>query len=159
METKPKAKQRPKSSPKKTATYELRIVKVGRVCEASEVCIKHPEGVLPLLDTIRNHVQEHFVCFTLDGAGHILNTRVITIGLLNHSLVHPREVFVGAITDHAASVIVAHNHPSGSLDVSSQDIAITTQLKEAGGIIGIQLLDHVIVTSTGHLSMREMGMV
>jgi DNA repair protein RadC len=81
------------------------------------------------------------------------------MGLLNHSLVHPREVFADAITDRAASIICIHNHPSGSLEPSSQDIAITNQLKEAGSLIGIQLIDHIIVSKNGHVSMREQGLL
>lgn len=123
------------------------------------VKITRPDDIIPELSDIRTKPQEHFVCITMNGAGEVLGNRIITIGLLNHSLVHPREVFCDAITDRAASIIVAHNHPSGSLEPSAQDIAITTQLKEAGALIGIQLLDHLIVTKTGHLSMRERGLV
>lgn len=116
-----------------------------------------PEDILPLVAHLRDRRQEHFCCITLNGAGEVLANRIVTVGLLNHSLVHPREVFADAITDRAASVICVHNHPSGSLEPSPQDIAITAQLKEAGALVGIQLLDHVIVTRSGHLSMRERG--
>ena len=121
--------------------------------------VTRPEDILPLVAHLREKRQEHFVCIALNGAGEVLGNRVITVGLLNHSLVHPREVFADAITDRAASVICVHNHPSGSLEPSSQDIAITTQLKEAGSILGIQLIDHIIVTRSGHVSMRERGLV
>jgi DNA repair protein RadC len=121
--------------------------------------VTRPEDILPLIAHLRDKRQEHFCCITLNGAGEVLGNRIITIGLLNHSLVHPREVFADAIMDRAASIICVHNHPSGSLEPSSQDIAITAQLKEAGSLIGIQLIDHVIVTKTGHLSMRERGLV
>jgi DNA repair protein RadC len=121
--------------------------------------VTRPEDILPLVAYLREKRQEHFVCIALNGAGEVLGNRIITVGLLNHSLVHPREVFADAITDRAASVICVHNHPSGSLEPSSQDIAITTQLKEAGSILGIQLIDHIIVTRTGHVSMKERGLV
>ncbi|HEX3002118.1 MAG TPA: DNA repair protein RadC [Methanoregula sp.] len=121
--------------------------------------VTKPDDVLPLITHIRDKRQEYFCCITLNGAGEVLGNRIITVGLLNHSLVHPREVFADAITDRAASIICVHNHPSGSLEPSSQDIAITTQLKEAGSLVGIQLIDHVIVTKTGHLSMRERGLI
>src|SRR5208337_1843121 len=88
--------------------------------------VTKPEDILPLVAHLRDKRQEHFTCITLNGAGEVLGNRVIT--------------------DRAASVICVHNHPSGSLEPSSQDIAITTQLKEAGSLIGIQLVDHVIVT-------------
>lgn len=121
--------------------------------------VTSPADVLPLLGDLGTRKQEHFVCITLNGAGEVLGNRVVTVGLLNHSLVHPREVFSDAITDRAASVICVHNHPSGSLEPSSQDIAITAQLKEAGALIGIPLIDHIIVSRNGHLSMRERGLV
>jgi DNA repair protein RadC len=121
--------------------------------------VTKPEDILPLVAHLREKRQEHFVCITLNGAGEVLGNRTITVGLLNHSLVHPREVFADAITDRAASIICVHNHPSGSLEPSPQDIAITTQLREAGALVGIQLIDHVIVTRSGHLSMRERGLV
>ena len=119
--------------------------------------ISTPEDILPLVEDIRGQRQEHFICITLNGAGEVLARRTITIGLLNHSLVHPREVFSDAITDRAASVICAHNHPSGSLDPSPQDIAITGQLRDAGSTLGIQLLDHIIVTKSGFISLKEKG--
>jgi DNA repair protein RadC len=119
--------------------------------------VTKPEDVLPLIKNLRDKRQEHFVCITLNGAGEVLGNRIVTVGLLNHSLVHPREVFADAIVDRAASVICVHNHPSGSLEPSPQDIAITTQLKEAGRLVGIQLVDHIIVTRTGHVSLRERG--
>jgi DNA repair protein RadC len=127
--------------------------------ESSVAKVTRPEDILPLVADLRDKRQEHFVCISLNGAGEVLENRTITVGLLNHSLVHPREVFADAITDRAASVICVHNHPSGSLEPSSQDIAITSQLKEAGAILGIQLTDHLIVTKTGHISMRERGLI
>jgi len=87
----------------------------------------------------------------------VIRRRVVTIGILNQSLVHPREVFAEAITDRAASVILAHNHPSGTLEPSTQDISITRQLVEAGSILGIRVLDHVIVTKKGYVSLKELG--
>ena len=121
--------------------------------------VTRPEDILPHVAHLKEKRQEHFICITLNGAGEILGNRTITVGLLNHSLVHPREVFADAITDRAASIICIHNHPSGSLEPSSQDIAITNQLKEAGSLIGIQLIDHIIVSKNGHVSMREQGLL
>jgi DNA repair protein RadC len=123
------------------------------------VKVHKPEDVLPLVGPYREKPQEHFICISLSGAGEVIRSRVVTIGILNHSLVHPREVFAGAITDRAASVICVHNHPSGSLDASPQDIAITRQLQEAGTLLGIQLLDHVIITRTGFSSLKERGLL
>ncbi|HZD43102.1 MAG TPA: JAB domain-containing protein, partial [Methanomicrobiales archaeon] len=113
----------------------------------------------PLVPDLIAKKQEYFLCITLNGAGEVIEKRTITVGLLNHSLVHPREVFADAITDRAASVILVHNHPSGSLELSSQDIAITRQLAESGSLLGIRVLDHIIVSKNGYLSMKERGLL
>jgi DNA repair protein RadC len=119
--------------------------------------VQHPADILPLVSDLNGKSQEHFVCITLNGANEVIEKRTITVGLLNHSLVHPREVFADAITDRAAAIICVHNHPSGSLEPSQQDLAITKQLQEAGEILGIRLLDHVIVSRSGYTSLRERG--
>jgi DNA repair protein RadC len=121
--------------------------------------IQKPEDVMPLVAGLGERRQEHFISITLNGAGEVIATRTVTIGILNHSLVHPREVFADAITDRAASIICVHNHPSGSLEPSPQDIAITRQLQEAGTVVGIQLIDHIIVTKNGFCSMKERGLL
>lgn len=124
-----------------------------------ETKVASPPDVLPLVSDIVNKKQEYFVCISLNGAGEVVGNRVVTVGLLNHSLVHPREVFADVITDRAASVILVHNHPSGSLEPSKEDMAITRQLVEAGSILGIKVLDHLIVSKKGHLSMKEKGLL
>lgn len=106
---------------------------------------------------LSNKQQEHFCVLTLNGASNIIKFHTITIGLLNHSLVHPREVFRIAIKDNAHSIICLHNHPSGNLNPSDADIQVTSQLKQAGDIIGITVLDHIIIAKTGLTSMRECG--
>ena len=121
--------------------------------------VTRPEDVIILLNGLEFKKQEHFICITLNGAGEVLGNRIVTVGLLNHSLVHPREVFADAITDRAASIICVHNHPSGTLEPSTQDIEVTRQLIEAGGILGIRVLDHMIVTRNGFLSMKERGLL
>jgi len=103
--------------------------------------------------------QEHFLTITLDGASHITSTRTVFIGTLNQSMVHPREVFADAIGDRAAGVIVAHNHPSGTLEASRADIQITQRLKEVGKLTGIELLDHVILSRDGYYSFSEEGLL
>jgi DNA repair protein RadC len=122
-----------------------------------EVCerpiIDSPEKVVEQLSNIRDKKQEYFVCLTLDGANRLIAKRIITIGTLTASLVHPREVFAEAITDRAASIIVAHNHPSGNLEPSQADTQITERLKIAGELLGISLVDHIVVTSRGSASI------
>ncbi len=115
--------------------------------------IDSPEKAAEQLSDIRDKKQEYFVCLTLDGANRLIAKRIITIGTLTSSLVHPREVFAEAITDRAASIIVAHNHPSGTLTPSSADSEVTQRLEEAGVVLGIKLVDHLIVSSSGHLSI------
>lgn len=122
-----------------------------------KIRVAHPQDILPLVTDIRGRRQEHFVCTTLNGAGEVIETRTITVGLLNHSLVHPREVFADAITDRAASVILIHNHPSGTLEPSREDLVVTEQIRNAGEILGIRVLDHIIVTKDGYLSLKETG--
>ena len=140
-----------------TACFEIGRRYCGKNQELRRV--SSPVDILPLVEEMRGRRQEHFICITLNGAGEVLANRTITIGLLNHSLVHPREVFAEAITDRAASVICVHNHPSGSLEPSPQDIAITNQLREAGATLGIPLLDHIIITRAGYTSLKEKGML
>ncbi len=115
--------------------------------------IDSPEKAVEQLSDIRDKRQEYFVCLTLDGANRLIAKRIITIGTLTASLVHPREVFADAIADRAASIIVAHNHPSGTLTASSADSEVTQRLEEAGVVLGIKLVDHLIVSSSGHLSI------
>ena len=115
--------------------------------------VDSPERAVDLLADIRSKKQEHFVCLTLDGANRLIAKRVVTIGTLTASLVHPREVFADAITDRAAGIIVAHNHPSGSLEISQADRDVTDRLTEAGKLLGITLIDHIIVTKDSFQSI------
>jgi len=115
------------------------------------------DDALPFIQHIADKKQEYFICMSLNGANEVIKSRVVTVGLLNSNQVHPREVFSDPIVDRAASVIVAHNHPSGNLDPSLEDIALTKRLVKAGEIIGITVLDHIIVTKRGHASLRTKG--
>lgn len=117
------------------------------VTESERPIIDSPEKAIEQLTDIGSKKQEYFVCLTLDGANRLIAKRIITIGTLTASLIHPREVFAHAITDRAASIIVAHNHPSGNLQPSQADKKITERLGEVGRILGIELVDHIIVTA------------
>jgi len=123
------------------------------------VKITGARDVLPLLNDIAARQQEHFVCISLNGANEVIEKRVVTVGLLDKSQVHPREVFADVIADRAAAVILAHNHPSGELKPSNSDLKIHEQLTEAGKILGIRILDHVIVSKRGYYSFREAGLI
>lgn len=121
------------------------------------VKIETPADVLPLIRHFADRKQEHFIATTVNGANEVLNVRVISIGLIDRSPVHPREVFADAVAERASGVIVAHNHPSGSLEPSPADIHATKQLKEAGKWVGIELLDHIIFNRLGYFSFLESG--
>ncbi len=118
-----------------------------------------PADVIPLLAHWARQPQEHFIAVTLNGANEVLHNRVITIGIANASQIHPREVFVDAIKDRACSVILAHNHPSGDLTPSEADKEVTQRLVQAGAVLGIKVLDHVIVSERGHFSFKERGLL
>jgi len=122
-----------------------------------EYKITKADDVLPLLSEIKDKKQEHFISISLNGANEVIETRIVTVGLLNQSQIHPREVFADVITDRAASVILGHNHPSGSLNPSNQDIATHKRLKEAGELLGINVLDHIIISKKGYFSFQENG--
>jgi DNA repair protein RadC len=117
--------------------------------------IDSPEKAVEQLADIRNKKQEYFVCLTLDGANRLIAKRIITIGTLTASLVHPREVFAEAITDRAASIIVAHNHPSGSIEPSKADMKVTERLQKAGSLLDIKLLDHFILSDTDYVYINS----
>jgi DNA repair protein RadC len=121
------------------------------------VKIETPADLLPHVRHFADRKQEHFLCATINGANEILNIRVVSMGLIDRSPVHPREVFADALSDRISAVIVAHNHPSGDLEPSPSDMNITSQLKDAGLIVGIELLDHIIFNRTGYFSFLEEG--
>lgn len=101
--------------------------------------------------------QENLITINLNGAGELLSSRVVSRGTIDRSLVHPREVFTNAVNEQANAVIVAHNHPSGNLKPSGEDIAVTKRLQQAGDILGIEVLDHIIFSESDYYSMLEEG--
>jgi DNA repair protein RadC len=130
---------------------------VRRRIRKDGITFEKPSDIVPLLRHYADRKQEHFLCVSLNGANEILNTRVITIGLVDRSHVHPREVFADVLVDRASAVILAHNHPSGPLEPSIEDIAVTKQISQAGKILGIAVLDHVIFNQRQYLSFVEQG--
>ena len=121
--------------------------------EQTKPIIDSAEKAVAQLDFIKNKKQEFFVLLTLDGARRLIQTHTISIGTLTAALVHPREVFAPAIEDRAASIIVAHNHPSCSLEVSVQDRQVTKLIKDVGEIMGIKLDDHIVVAGNNFVSI------
>lgn len=122
------------------------------------ILILSPKQVWEELKDIRNSKKEHFVVFYLDTRSQLIKKEIISIGILNTNLVHPREVFEPAIKNSVAQVIVAHNHPSGDTEPSEDDLKVTRRLVQAGKILGIEIIDHVIVTKDSFSSLREEGL-
>jgi len=150
---------------KLTSIHGLGLAKSSQILSAIELSkrylikqnkkIRDADDIYNELLEYKNKKQEYFIVITLDGANHIIEKRVVSIGILNRSLVHPREVFADAISDRAASIVIAHNHPSGLLEASNEDILITKRLQESAKLLGIELLDHIIVSKNGYLSMKD----
>ncbi len=118
-----------------------------------------PEDVWKELRDIRDNKKEHFVVFYLDARNQEIKREIISIGSLNANLVHPREVFEPAIKNLAAQILLAHNHPSGDPEPSDDDKVINARLVEAGKVLGIEVIDHVIVTKDHFVSFKEKGIL
>ena len=145
------------------------LAKAGQILSAFELARRHllkdtvkitvAQDILPLVADIAGKQQEYFVCISLNGANEVIEKRVVTIGLLDKTSVHPREVFADVIADRAAAVIFAHNHPSGELQPSEADLRMHEQLTEAAKILGIRVIDHMIIARKGYYSFQEAGII
>ncbi len=120
--------------------------------------ISTPADIYPLVRHYATRMQEHFLSLALNGAHEVLAITVCSIGLVNRTIVHPREVFGEAIRQRATAIIVAHNHPSGNLEPSPEDRDVTRRLRQAGELLGIKVLDHLIFCEEGYLSLLEGNM-
>jgi len=122
--------------------------------------IRSPQDVSSLvMEEIRYLQKEYFICLYLNTKNHLIGKETLSIGSLNASIVHPREVFLSAIKRSSASIICVHNHPSGDPTPSSEDVEITRRLIDAGKIIGISLLDHIIIGDGRFVSLTEQGLM
>lgn len=122
--------------------------------------INQPIGILPYLKHYTTRKSEHFIVTSLTGANEIINIRVVSIGTITNTMVHPREVFADVLIDRAASVIFAHNHPSGDVEPSTEDIQLTHRLVDAASILGIDVLDHIIFSQRdNYVSLLERGII
>ncbi len=121
--------------------------------------ITSPADALPFISHYSDRKQEHFLCLSLNGAHEVIQSRVVSMGLVNRTLVHPREIFSDPLKDRAAAVLIAHNHPSGNTEPSREDVEITRRIKNAGVILGIELLDHIIFTDNAYYSFLEEGKI
>lgn len=142
-------------------THSIPIIKIHQnshdTVESPFDFIKSPEdGLAAVAPLIAHTDREHFVVICLNTKNKIMNMEVTHIGSLNSCVVHPREIFKGAILSNAAAIVVAHNHPSQNVAPSEEDIKITQRLAEAGELIGIELLDHLIINNNNeYYSMKE----
>lgn len=131
----------------------LELAKRYLIKDSEPLC--NMQDILGRLHDIRTKQQEYVICLSLDGGQRLLAQRTITIGTLDTVIAHPREVFTDSIADRAASIIIAHNHPSGEPQPSHRDITLTQQLVAAGQLLGIPLRDHIIVTKQAYFSFRQ----
>jgi DNA repair protein RadC len=143
------------------ATQILASIELGRRISQSKLkqtyVIKSPEDAAKyMMESMRHLQKEHFVVLFLNTKHHIIEHETLSIGSLNASIVHPREVFKAAIKRSSASIICLHNHPSGDPTPSPEDIQMTRRLTEAGEIIGIELLDHIIIADDQFISLKEL---
>ncbi|MGM0433002.1 MAG: RadC family protein [Spirochaetota bacterium] len=119
--------------------------------------ITYPGDIYPIVRHYADRQQEHFLRISLNGAHEIISVEVVSIGLVNRTIVHPREVYSVPLKERATAIIVAHNHPSGQLLPSREDNEVTERLRETGRILGIEMLDHIIFTDEGYYSYLEDG--
>jgi len=140
---------------KAKASQVLSVIELTKRFSIDAPEILSAEDVWKLCADIRDSKREHFVAFYLNTQNRLIERQIISIGTLNASLVHPHEVFEPAIRLSAASIIVAHNHPSGDTEPSLDDKEVTMRLVEAGKILGIDLADHLIVSKSTHVSFKQ----
>lgn len=136
-------------------TYEIVSERKFR----TSVRLSVPEDAYSVVKRYARSKKEQFILLTLNGAHEIISVAIISIGLVNRTVVHPREVFFKAINDLATSVIICHNHPSGKVEPSPEDIELTKRLVSAGELIGIPVLDHLIISKNGYISLLKRGLL
>jgi len=149
---------------KKLSAKRINIVSLKLVKESSilykERSVRSPKDGYQLMKLfLEDKDREHFIVASLDTKNQPVSINVCHIGSLNASIVHPREVMKSAILSNAASIIVGHNHPSGNSEPSKEDIEVTRRLAEAGKIIGIDVIDHIIVGDETYISLKEKGYI
>lgn len=144
-------------------SYMTAMVQLPLVKETRKERVRSPEDVARLCVDLRELAQESFHVLALNAKNNLINRYLVSLGIADASLVHPREVFRQAIIENAVAIVVTHNHPSGEPTPSAEDIRITKQIIEAGKIVGITVQDHVIMgretdSGRGFMSMRESGL-
>lgn len=132
---------------------------VKRMKTDSEESISRAADIYKLSFNIAKKKQEHFMLITLDGASCVIRKRIIFVGTINQSIIHPREIFHHAIQDRAASIILVHNHPSGNTTPSKDDVETTSKIKRIGDLVGINVMEHLIVSPNGYFSFYKSGLI
>lgn len=141
------------------AAFELANRLEGYSEAGDKPVVKTPDDVAGVVKgRLKNKKKEHFLALLLNTRGQLIRTAEISVGSLDTSVVHPREVFKEAISASAASVIFVHNHPSGNPEASEDDIKLTKRLAETGELIGIEVLDHIIIGEKNHVSLKRQGL-
>jgi DNA repair protein RadC len=140
-----------------SAVFELGRRAYSTAAEAARPRLTRPADAFKEVRHIGDLKKEHLVGLYLDAQNGLLHVETISVGSLNTTRTHPREILYPAITHLALGFILAHNHPSGGLDPSEEDVAFSRSVQRAGEIVGIEMYDHLIVTATGYTSLRERG--
>lgn len=140
------------------AVFELQVVRENASAYLDGRRYTTPSQVYELFQDMSRDSKEHFLCLHLDGKNRIVCFDRVSVGSLNQSIVHPREVFKAAILSSAAAVLLVHNHPTGDPAPSQEDRDVTRRLVEVGQLVGIRVLDHVIV-GEGYYSFSEQGLM
>ena len=140
------------------ATAVLAALELGRRRPNRKTkVIRRPEDIWNEVKHYAERNQEQLLVLSFNGAGELLGIHVATVGLVDKVVMHPREIFAEAIKERAVSVVIVHNHPSGQLSPSQADRILTKRISTAGKLLGIKVLDHLIISTSGYYSFREMG--
>ena len=139
--------------------YKVTLVKEGYISSSEKKINNHYVAINVIREHIGNADRENFIVVLVNTKNVICGINTVSIGTLNSSLVHPREVFKPAVTSNAAAVILAHNHPSGSIKPSESDKKLTGKIKQAATFLDIALIDHLIITDNAYLSFNDEGLL
>ncbi len=148
---------------------ETMAITIKAALELGSRAVGNFNDTLPILDSVKSTVshlselrgkqKEHFIGLYLNARRQLVHKEIISIGTITETLVHPREVFEPAISHFASSIILAHNHPSQSMEVSEADIKLTEKLIQSGAILDIEVLDHITITADDYVSFKEKGLL
>jgi len=133
--------------------YEI----ISKRSKKNQSLVKSPDDAYELLKPYRNEQKEHFILITLNATYKPISVSIVSIGIIDRTLVQPREVFIRALQDNASKIIISHNHPSGFLKPSEEDNEVMERMCDAGEIIGIRVIDHIIFSKNGYASLRKNG--